>query len=187
MNKYSESTLIELPAIEIFQSLGYTHQNCFYETLGKHGTLGRETPSDVVLVPRLRKALLSLNPNLTNEALELAVEELTRDRSSLNPVAANREIYKMLRDGVKVTVRQKDGSEETETVRVIDFNNPENIYGTNYATNGQRISSENSCGFSSSNAESLSCGNCDYSKGSICSDIPQDKIKDVNNPKLNNP
>ena len=126
MNKYSESTLIELPAIEIFQSLGYTHQNCFYETLGKDGTLGRETPSDVVLVPRLRKALLSLNPNLTNEALELAVEELTRDRSSLNPVAANREIYKMLRDGVKVTVRQKDGSEETETVRVIDFNNPEN-------------------------------------------------------------
>lgn len=127
MNKsFTESSLIEQPAIEIFQSLGYTHQNCFYETFGKDGTLGRETPSDVVLVPRLRKALLSLNPDLSNEALELAVEELTRDRSSLNPVAANREIYKMLRDGVKVAVREKDGSEETETVRVIDFNNPKN-------------------------------------------------------------
>ena len=126
MNRYTESNLVELPAIEIFQSLGYTHQNCFYETFGKDGTLGRETPSDVVLVPRLRKALLNLNPDLSNEALELAVEELTRDQSSLNPVAANREIYKMLRDGVKVTVRQKDGSEETETVRVIDFNNPKN-------------------------------------------------------------
>src|SRR3990172_4804218 len=126
MNRYTESNLVELPAIEIFQSLGYTHQNCFYETLGKDGTLGRETPSDVVLVPRLRKALLSLNSNLTNEEIDIAIEELTRDRSSLNPVAANREIYKMLRDGVKVTVRQKDGSEETETVRVIDFNNPEN-------------------------------------------------------------
>ncbi|MBS3133718.1 hypothetical protein J4214_00635, partial [Candidatus Woesearchaeota archaeon] len=84
----------------------------------------------------------------------------------------------------KFTEKHHTGCFDNKVYWFDSANNPENIYGTNYATNGQRISSENSCGFSSSNAESLSCGNCDYSKGSICSDIPQDKIKDVNNPKL---
>src|SRR3972149_11476049 len=126
MNDYTESTLVEFPAIELFQSLGYKHRNCFYEKFGEKGTLGRETPSDVVLVPRLKKALFRLNPNLSPEATDLAIEELTRDRSSLNPVVANREIYKMLKDGVKVAMRQEEGNEEVETVKVIDFDNPEN-------------------------------------------------------------
>jgi len=50
---------------------------------------------------------------------------LTRDRSVLNPANANREIYKMLRDGVKVPIKKEDGSEEIETIKVIDFNNPD--------------------------------------------------------------
>jgi len=82
--------------------------------------------SDVVLIPRLKDALQKLNPDLPNEAIILAIEELTRDRSSLNPVVANKEVYKMLRDGVRVDIRQDDGEEETETVKVIDFDNPEN-------------------------------------------------------------
>lgn len=31
----------------------------------------------------------------------------------------------MLRDGVKVPIKKEDGSEEIETIKVIDFNNPE--------------------------------------------------------------
>ena len=126
MNRYNELNLIELPAIELFKSLGYEHLDCFNEIFGENGTLGRETPSDVVLVPRLRDALYRLNPDLSDEAIEQAIEELTRDRSSLNPVVANREIYKMIRDGVKVTVSQGDGGEEIETVKVVDFDEPEN-------------------------------------------------------------
>ena len=125
MNDYSESSLVEQPAIELYQSLDYEHQNCFNEKFGENGTLGRETPSDVVLVPRLKTALFHLNPDLSEEAIALAVEELTRDRSSLNPVIANREIYRMLKDGLKVPIRMEDGSEEVETVKVIDFDNPE--------------------------------------------------------------
>jgi len=126
MNDYSESSLIELPAIELFQSLGYKYQNCFHEKFGEDETLGRETPSDVVLVPRLKSALFRLNPDLSEEAIKLAIEELTRDRSSLNPVIANKEIYQLTRDGVKVAVKQADGNEKIETVKVIDFDNPEN-------------------------------------------------------------
>ena len=125
MNEYSESTLVEQPAIELFQSLGYEHQNCFTEKFGDSGTLGRETPSDVVLIPRLKSALFRLNPDMPEETIALAIEELCRDRSSQNPVIANRELYRMLKDGVKVHVRKEDGSEEIETVKVIDFDNPE--------------------------------------------------------------
>ena len=44
---FNELELIEQTAIGLFQSLSYTHQNCYHEILGKSGTLGIETPSDV--------------------------------------------------------------------------------------------------------------------------------------------
>jgi type I restriction enzyme R subunit len=126
VNLYSEGFLIEQPAIELFKSLGYEHQDCYNETFGETGTLGRETSTDVVLKPKLKQALIKLNPSLPSEALEQAIEELSRDRSILHPVTANREIYKLIRDGVKVKVRQKDGTEADDTVKVIDFNEPDN-------------------------------------------------------------
>ena len=120
MNEYTEAKLVEQPAIELFQSPGYEHQNCFKEKFGENGTSGRETPSDVVLVPRLKSALFRLNSNLSEEATDLASDEPTRDRSSQNPEIANRELYRMLKDGLKVWIRMENGSEEVETVKVID-------------------------------------------------------------------
>ena len=124
--KYSEQELVEKAAIEVFESLGYEHINCYEEKFGDNGTLGRQTPMDVVLVPRLKSALVKINPDLPPETIDLAIEEITRDRSTLNIAVANREIYKSIRDGVKVITRKDDGSEEEETVKVIDLDNPEN-------------------------------------------------------------
>jgi type I restriction enzyme R subunit len=121
MNEYTEAKLVEQPAIGLFQSLDYEHQNCFHERFCNNGTLGRETPLDVVLVPRLKSALFRPNPDLPEEAIDLAIDELARDRSSQNPVIANRELYRMLKDGIKVRILKEDGSEEIETVKVIDF------------------------------------------------------------------
>jgi type I restriction enzyme R subunit len=128
VSDYSEDTLIEKPAIELFEGLGWKSLNCFYEVCSpKHATLGRETTAEVVLVPRLRSALELLNPDLPPEAVELAIEELTRDRSMMSLVAANQEVYKLLKDGVKVMVQDQSGEAETpETVRVIDWNDPTN-------------------------------------------------------------
>jgi len=123
---YSEQQLIEKAAIEVFEALGYTHQNCYEEAFGPSGTLGRETSMEVVLIPRLKDALKRLNQNLPEESITLAIEELTKDRSTLNRTVANREIYTALCDGVKVSVRRDDGSEEQEVVKVIDFDNPNN-------------------------------------------------------------
>lgn len=128
MSQFSEDALIEQPAIALFQELGWETVNCFHETLGASGTLGRETTSEVVLTRYLRDALEKLNPGVDSEAINLAIEEIVRDRSSLNPVHANREVYKLLKAGVKVTYKNEDGEETDEVVKVIDWNNPENNY-----------------------------------------------------------
>jgi type I restriction enzyme R subunit len=76
---FNELELIEQTAIGLFQSLSYDYLDCYHETFGKSGTLGRETPSDVVLIPRLKQSLISLNPSVSSEAINLAIEELIRD------------------------------------------------------------------------------------------------------------
>jgi type I restriction enzyme R subunit len=125
---YSEDALVEQPAIALFQALGWETANCFHEQYGPDGTLGRETRGEVVLTARLRSALERLNPTLGPEPLRLAVEELTRDRSARSLAQANRDVYRLLKDGVKVTVRGGEGGDEetVETVRVIDWREPAN-------------------------------------------------------------
>lgn len=127
MNTYTEDALIEQPAIALFSELGWETANLFYEKFGPGdvGTEGRETTNDVVLVPRLRAALRRLNPTLPDEALVIAIQELTRDRSSLSPAYANREVYRLVKDGVKVAYRNEKHEETVETVRVIDWGRPE--------------------------------------------------------------
>jgi hypothetical protein len=96
------------------------------ETLGSGGTLGRETKGEVVLVDRLRAALGKLNPALPSEAIQSAIDELTRDRSAMSLEAANREIYRLLKDGIPVSVLDPEhGGQKTERLRVIDWEQPE--------------------------------------------------------------
>src|SRR5713101_2235600 len=126
MHEYSEDVLVEQPTIDLFAALGYETANGFYEKLGKNGTFGRETYGEVVLLPRLRAALQRLNPGLAWEAIEIASEELTRDRSALSLANANREVYRLLKNGVNIRIRGDGDEEIDETVRVIDWNNPAN-------------------------------------------------------------
>ncbi len=44
-----------------------------------------------------------LNPALPPEAITAAVDELTRDRSAMSLEAANREVYLLLKEGIKVS------------------------------------------------------------------------------------
>jgi type I restriction enzyme, R subunit len=126
---YSEDALIEQPAIALFAELGWTTQNCYHETYGANGTMGRENRGETVLVARLRVALASLNPALPAEALNTAIEEITRDRSAMLPARANREVYQLLKEGVKVSYRAPRGDDDEDlsaTVRIIDWNNVQN-------------------------------------------------------------
>lgn len=122
---YSENELIEQPAIDLFAKLGWETVFAFYETFGVNGTLQRETSGEVVLLVRLRRALEALNPSLPSEAISAAIDELTRDRSAMLLAAANRDVYELLKEGVKVSVPDRArGGQKTERVRVIDWENP---------------------------------------------------------------
>jgi len=124
---YSEDALVEQPVIQLFQNLQWETGNCFDETfLPGGGTLGRETPEEVVLVRRLKPPLIRLNPDLPPEVIDLATAEIIRDRSTMSPANANREIYQMLKEGVRVQYRNPQGETITENIKIIDWNNPEN-------------------------------------------------------------
>ena len=124
-HSYSEDELVEQPAIQLFAELGWQTMSAKDEVFGVGGTLGRETKSEVVLAGRLKSALQRLESAIATEAITLALNELTRDRSTKAPVAANREIYDLLKDGVLVSIPdRKHGGQITERVRVIDWQNP---------------------------------------------------------------
>ena len=124
---YSEDQLCEAPAIELFGSMAWQTVSASEEILGQTGTLGRETPSEVVLLPRLQAALNRSNPDLPDEAISAAVEIIARDRSAMSLAAANREVYSLLKDGVLVPVPdRKTGGFKEERVRIIDWQNPAN-------------------------------------------------------------
>src|SRR5574341_1096383 len=89
----SEAAL-ESATLDLFARLKWETANCYDETFGSNGTLGRETPAEVILARRLRVALEKLNPELPPEAIALAIEELTRDRSLMGAAQANREVYR---------------------------------------------------------------------------------------------
>lgn len=126
MNPYTEDYLVEQPAMELLQTIGWETKNCYDEVFGKDGTLGRETASDVVLTRYLRDAIMRLNPDIDVDAVTLAVEEITKDRNSLSTVRANAEIYKLIKDGVPVTYRDEYDEEIDGIVQIIDWKNPDN-------------------------------------------------------------
>jgi len=125
---YTEDHLVEQPAIQLLRDeLGWQAATCFDEWSSGASTLGREGKRDVVIVSRLRPALERINPDLPTEALNSAIDELTRDRSALGLGEANQEIYKLLKQGVKVKVPNRErGGQETKVVRVVDWHAPDN-------------------------------------------------------------
>ena len=121
----TEDKLVEQPAIQLFAALGWDTVSASNEVLGPTGALGRGTTAEVVLVPRLRAALERLNPTAPPEALALGIELLTRSRSTMSPVAANRQVYDLLKGGIPVSVPDREhGGQRTERLRVIDWQDP---------------------------------------------------------------
>jgi type I restriction enzyme R subunit len=124
---YTEDQLIEQPAIALLHELGWGTLNAYQEMYGPFGTLGRDNRSEVVLRSRFIPAIKKLNPDLPSEAFDLAYEELVRDRSRLSLASANREIYALLKHGVRVQIRDPVGEgEKTEIVRLVDWGVPSN-------------------------------------------------------------
>jgi type I restriction enzyme R subunit len=126
LQAYSEDQLVEQPAIALFQALGWQTVNAMEEVFGLSGTLGRETSGEVVLFARLRAAITRFNPLLPPEAVNTAIDELTRERSAMPLELANREVYQLLKEGIKVSIPdQEHGGQKVARAQVIDWDRPE--------------------------------------------------------------
>ena len=139
VHAYTEDQLVEQPAMRLFGELGWPlaqphpHLGPLPEGeearpwVDETGLFGRETKGEVVLVGRLRAALERLNPPLPPEAIATAIDELTRDRSAMLLEQANREVYRLLKEGIPVSVADPQrGGQKIVRVRVIDWEQPAN-------------------------------------------------------------
>ena len=126
MNDFSEDKLIEQTAIRLFGDL-WGAQN-FIRAFSDEddAALGRDNQGQVVLVNRLTPALRKLNPDASDEAIVQAIEQLTRDRSTMSIVNANYELNKLIKDGVRANIHDEHGALKTINLRVIDFDNSDN-------------------------------------------------------------
>ena len=125
---YTEDTLVQQTTADYLdQQLGWESIYAYnVEDFGPNSLLGRASDSEVVLTRYLSAALRSLNPDLPTAAYGDAVQQITATAASQTLVAANREQYDLLRDGVLATFRNDKGERVRQRLKVFDFETPEN-------------------------------------------------------------
>ncbi len=123
---YSESGLVEEPALELLAELGWEVVNAWKESFGPAGTLGRDSMHEVVLVHRLRDAIRVLNPSVPDQIREEGLQAVTKTRSAMDRVRANREVHALLRDGYRAEWTDDQGGKAYATVRFVDFSDSTN-------------------------------------------------------------
>jgi type I restriction enzyme, R subunit len=124
MSGFTEST-VEAAALAWLANSGFAVAHGPEIAFGQPGA-ERSDPTyrDVILEWRLREALVRLNPELPQEALDDAFRKIVRaDGPTL--IDRNRAVHRMLVDGVTVEYRRVDGSIAGAQARVIDFEDPE--------------------------------------------------------------
>src|SRR5688572_653814 len=119
--RYTEGGLVEQPSLRLLAELGWTVRSAFRETFGAAGSLGRDSMHDAVLAHRLRGAIQYLNPLVPEPIREEALQAVARDRSLLDPVRANREVYNLVRDGYRAEWIDDHGDRQYSAVQYVDF------------------------------------------------------------------
>lgn len=126
MNNDTEELAVEMPAYKLLGELGWELADWNQEKDGPRADLsGRERLDEVVLTGRLKQTLATLNPDLPAAAIAQAVGIITADRSIMQMTDANKTVYGLLKNGVKVEY-EHDGARKTATARLIDWQNAKN-------------------------------------------------------------
>jgi type I restriction enzyme R subunit len=113
-----EQALVQkLQHLHGFESLNCHTQNAEDLNDGSNRTNKR----DVILVDRLREAAVRLNPGIPAKAIEDALERLTDRRLAMSLIAANEEVYHLIRDGIPVEFDDAKGRLDQGKVKLIDF------------------------------------------------------------------
>jgi len=124
---YSENILVQESAGHLLQNeLGWEVAFAYNkEVLGKDGTFGRKSYSEVLLSRYFRAALKRNNPWITEAQIDEAQKILESRMSTASAMQINEEKYFLIRDGIPVTVKKPGGKIETKHAMVIDFSNPD--------------------------------------------------------------
>lgn len=110
---------VEDAALEWFEGLGWQRVNG--PDIAPGGTAPeRSMFSDVILVGRLERALVRLNPDVPREALDEALRRVVR-REHPTLIAENEAFHWMVVDGLNIPARYPDGTTRGALVRLIDF------------------------------------------------------------------
>ena len=122
MPTLTESKIEEF-AIGLFEQLGYSY---FYgPDIAPDGVCPKRASfEEVVMTENLRSAVYRINPKLSQEVCDEAVNKVLRIASP-DLLANNEAFHRMLTEGIPVSVH-KDGSERGELVWLVDFDNPHN-------------------------------------------------------------
>lgn len=124
----NEDTLVQQTTADYLRDvLGWRSEYAYNtEWQGSESRFGRASEKDVVLTRLLGEKLMALNPGLPLPAYQDALRQIVEIGAGQGGMTANREKYRLLRDGVKVSFRKDDGTMDARTLRVFDFDAPDN-------------------------------------------------------------
>ena len=108
----------ELPAIQLFEKLGYTYLNGSQDD-------ERASINEVILEDRLKSAIKRLNPWLNDNNVKNAFKEIT-SFASASLMEANEFIHKLISSQAYTPKQIIDGKETYRGVSFIDFDNFDN-------------------------------------------------------------
>lgn len=124
VKQLNENTLTSQPVIEWLKEMGYDYE--FGPDLAPGQiTAERKDFREVILINRLKRSIRRLNPELPDLAIDEAIDQLIKFEHP-NLEIANKAVYQMLTQGIKLDVRDKDGKTKGRLIKVIDFENPLN-------------------------------------------------------------
>lgn len=121
MSTPSEDNLEQADIDFFVNKLGYRHINADGQKL-----VGRSSLKEVVLKPELAEAIRRINPQLPDSEVEKAVDELSRNRSSMDLLSANKEVYELIKNGVPLKYDTDEEIDKDAYAYAIDFDHPEN-------------------------------------------------------------
>ena len=86
---------------------------------------GRASKKECVLPNVMLSSLKRINPTIAEDKINETVKTLRQDYSGTDIVDTNYKLYRQIRNNIKITVR-KNGKEDFDFVKLIDFEHPEN-------------------------------------------------------------
>lgn len=125
-NFISEDQIEKAILNQLNRQFGFELLNCYTanpEDLNDRSN--RRDKRDVIFEDRLKESAIRLNPGIPEAAIDTALGPLTDQRQAMSPIAANREIDGLIRDGIPLEFENAKGRKAHARLRVIDFNHPE--------------------------------------------------------------